>query len=105
MRLFYKTKDEPELVEYADEGLVEGKLRLIDNMTNWRDFEIIKLDDGRQWVTDGTVKFDPHMAIKLIGMLKEISCIRASMTIEGGILWTEDGMSYDLEQTLKNVIK
>ena len=91
--------------ELEDEAMNINRTKLVEEMTPLRDFKIITLDDGRKWVTDGIVGYDPHIACKLIGMLKEISCIKGTMTVEGGILWTEDGMSYDLEQSLKNLTK
>lgn len=68
-------------------------------------FKLKKLKDGRQWVTDGIVGFDPSMALKLVAILKEISCVNATMSVHNGTLWVEDGTSYDLEQVLNKVSK
>lgn len=76
-----------------------------DDLFPSRTWKLKKLKDGRQWVTDGIVGFDPTMALKLVAILKEISCVKGIMSVDDGVLWIEDGTSYDLEQVLNKVSK
>ena len=54
-----------------------------------------KLEDGREWLTDGISGIECHAAIKLLGIFKELSACNCTATIIEGMLVLEDGTSYD----------
>lgn len=66
---------------------------------------IVKLDDGREWLTDGHTGIACESAVKLLGILKELSDCNCSASIANGVLVLEDGTAYDLKHILKEATK
>ncbi len=65
-------------------------------------FKVFKLDDGRDWLTDGHVGISCEAAFKLAGILRELSDCNCSASISDGVLQLEDGTNFNLKQLLKD---
>jgi hypothetical protein len=60
------------------------------------DFRIVKLDDGRQWLTDLHVGVDCEAAIKMFALVSELASCECDASIRRGVLVLEDGTVHDL---------
>jgi hypothetical protein len=68
-------------------------------------YQLITLDDGRAWITDGITGIECESAIKILEILKELSDCNCEASINTGMLWLEDGTNYDLKKLIKEATK
>jgi hypothetical protein len=68
-------------------------------------FNIIKLDDGREWLTDGHTGIACDSAIRLLGIMQEIAACNCEASIVNGVLWLEDGTTYDVQKLVEEAKK
>jgi hypothetical protein len=65
-------------------------------------FNVIKLDDGRDWLTDGHVGIGCDATFRVLGIMHEIAACNCNASISNGVLQLEDGTIFDLKQLLKD---
>ena len=66
---------------------------------------VVRLDDGREWLTDGHTGIACETALNILGILQEIAACNCSASIANGMVVLEDGTTYDLNQIIKEATK
>ena len=56
--------------------------------------------NNKRVLTDGHTTIDCQTIFKMVGILKELSDCNCNASINSGLLWLEDGTSYDLKKLL-----